>query len=86
MHHFFFLSDRSLEYNRLEFYRYVPSDWPPAQYFAMPGIKVDVSVTEHQNLKSLHPLIPAPSQPRPNRPFHLTDLTPVLDQLSAAFL
>ena len=24
--------------------RYVPRDWPPAQYLAMPGIKVDVSV------------------------------------------
>ncbi len=24
--------------------RYVPRDWPAAQYLAMPGIKVDVSV------------------------------------------
>lgn len=29
--------------NGLEFYRYVPKNWPPAQYLAMPGIKVDVS-------------------------------------------
>ena len=27
--------------------RYVPRDWPQAQYLAMPGIKVDVSASHH---------------------------------------
>lgn len=29
--------------NDVEFYRYVPNDWPPGQFLPLPGIKVDVS-------------------------------------------
>lgn len=29
--------------NEVEFYRYVPNDWPPGQFLPLPGIKVDVS-------------------------------------------
>lgn len=29
--------------NDVEFYRYVPKDWPPGQFLPMPGIRVDVS-------------------------------------------
>lgn len=27
-----------------EFYRYVPRDMPPAQFFSLPGVSVDVSI------------------------------------------
>lgn len=27
----------------VEFYRYVPNDWPPGQTLPIPGVKVDVS-------------------------------------------
>ncbi|RWS26121.1 hypothetical protein B4U80_07266, partial [Leptotrombidium deliense] len=30
-------------HNDVEFYRYVPNDWPPGQFLPMPGIKVDLS-------------------------------------------
>ncbi|PRD34039.1 UNVERIFIED_CONTAM: hypothetical protein NCL1_15819 [Trichonephila clavipes] len=29
--------------NDVEFYRYVPNDWPPGQFLPLPGIRVDVS-------------------------------------------
>ncbi|CAG2103736.1 unnamed protein product [Medioppia subpectinata] len=29
--------------NDVEFYRYVPKDWPPGQFLPMPGIRVDLS-------------------------------------------
>lgn len=29
--------------NDVEFYRYVPNDWPPGQFLPLPGIKVDLS-------------------------------------------
>lgn len=32
--------------NDVEFFRYVPKDWPPGQYLPMPGVKVDVSVAQ----------------------------------------
>lgn len=32
--------------NDVEFYRYVPNDWPPGQFLPLPGIKVDVSITD----------------------------------------
>lgn len=28
----------------VEFYRYVPNDWPPGQFLPLQGVKVDVSV------------------------------------------
>ncbi|RWS22984.1 hypothetical protein B4U80_03821 [Leptotrombidium deliense] len=37
--------------NDVEFYRYVPKDWPPGQFLPMPGIRVDVSKTSNFNLK-----------------------------------
>ncbi|KAI1303012.1 hypothetical protein HDE_02390 [Halotydeus destructor] len=40
--------------NGLEFYRYVPKDWPPAQYLAMPGIKVDVSRSDQNKVYLKH--------------------------------
>lgn len=29
--------------NDVEFYRYVPNDWPPGQFLPLPGVKVDLS-------------------------------------------
>uniref|UniRef100_A0A2L2YNL9 Ig-like domain-containing protein n=1 Tax=Parasteatoda tepidariorum TaxID=114398 RepID=A0A2L2YNL9_PARTP len=29
--------------NDVEFYRYVPNDWPPGQFLPLPGIRVDLS-------------------------------------------
>ncbi|CAG2112197.1 unnamed protein product, partial [Medioppia subpectinata] len=36
--------------NGYEFYRYVPRDWPQAQYLAMPGIKVDLSRSDKMSV------------------------------------
>ncbi|GBM18745.1 hypothetical protein AVEN_44304-1 [Araneus ventricosus] len=30
--------------NDVEFYRYVPNDWPPGQFLPLPGVRVDVSM------------------------------------------
>ncbi|KAG8199239.1 hypothetical protein JTE90_003666 [Oedothorax gibbosus] len=29
--------------NDIEFYRYVPNDWPPGQFLPLPGVRVDLS-------------------------------------------
>lgn len=40
--------------NDVEFYRYVPKDWPPGQFLPMPGVKVDVSFTIIENFSRDH--------------------------------
>ena len=36
--------------NDEEFYRFVPQDWPPAQFLPMPGIKVDLSRSDQRSV------------------------------------
>lgn len=36
--------------NAVEFYRYVPNDWPPGQFLPLPGIKVDLSKSGKQSV------------------------------------
>lgn len=34
--------------NDVEFYRYVPNDWPPGQFLPLPGVRVEVSLSIHK--------------------------------------
>lgn len=33
--------------NDVEFYRFVPNDWPPGQFLPLPGVDVDVRCVQH---------------------------------------
>ena len=37
--------------NNVEFYRFVPRDWPPGQFLPHKGIRVDVSYKHGEKLK-----------------------------------
>ncbi|XP_035221866.1 cell adhesion molecule 3-like isoform X3 [Stegodyphus dumicola] len=36
--------------NDIEFYRYVPNDWPPGQFLPLPGVSVDLSKSGKQSV------------------------------------
>lgn len=40
--------------NDVEFYRYVPNDWPPGQFLPLPGIKVDLSKSGRKSVYLRH--------------------------------
>ncbi|GFS97621.1 uncharacterized protein NPIL_546102 [Nephila pilipes] len=40
--------------NDVEFYRYVPNDWPPGQFLPLPGIRVDLSKSNKNSVYLRH--------------------------------
>ncbi|KAG8184892.1 hypothetical protein JTE90_015707 [Oedothorax gibbosus] len=40
--------------NDVEFYRYVPNDWPPGQFLPLPGIRVDLSKSGRNSVYLRH--------------------------------